>query len=32
MQILHDAGIHTVYNLEGGVIDWANEAMMLVNN
>lgn len=32
MQILHDAGIYTVYNLEGGVIDWANEAMMLVNN
>jgi len=32
MQILHDAGIHTVYNLEGGVIDWGNEGMMLVNN
>lgn len=32
VKILHDAGFHTVYNLEGGVIDWANEGMILVNN
>jgi rhodanese-related sulfurtransferase len=28
--IMHDAGFHNVYNLEGGVIDWANEGMTLV--
>jgi len=32
VKLLHDIGFHTVYNLEGGVIDWANEGMMLVNN
>ena len=32
VKILHDAGFHTVYNLEGGVIDWGNEGMILVNN
>jgi rhodanese-related sulfurtransferase len=31
-KIMHDAGFHNVYNLEGGVIDWANEGMMLVKN
>ena len=31
-KIMHDAGFHNVYNLEGGVIDWANEGMMLVQN
>ena len=30
--IMHDAGFHNVYNLEGGVIDWANEGMTLVQN
>jgi rhodanese-related sulfurtransferase len=30
--IMHDAGFHNVYNLEGGVIDWANQGMPLVNN
>ena len=32
VKILHDAGFQTVYNLEGGVIDWAKEGMTLVNN
>ena len=31
-KIMHDAGFHNVYNLEGGVIDWAHEGMMLVKN
>jgi rhodanese-related sulfurtransferase len=31
-KIMHDAGFHDVYNLDGGVIDWANEGMMLVKN
>jgi rhodanese-related sulfurtransferase len=30
--IMHDAGFHNVYNLEGGVIDWVNEGMTLVQN
>ena len=30
--IMHDAGFHNVYNLESGVIDWANEGMTLVQN
>ena len=30
--IMHDAGFHNVYNLNGGVIDWTNSGMMLVNN
>jgi rhodanese-related sulfurtransferase len=29
---MHDAGFHNVYNLEGGVIDWANQGMPLINN
>jgi rhodanese-related sulfurtransferase len=32
VKIMHDAGFHNVYNLEGGVIDWANHGMPLVNN
>lgn len=32
VKILHEAGFHTVHNLEGGVIDWGNEGMILVNN
>jgi rhodanese-related sulfurtransferase len=31
-KIMHDAGFHDVYNLDGGVIDWANEGMTLVQN
>ena len=30
--MMHEAGFHNVYNLEGGVIDWTNSGMMLVNN
>jgi rhodanese-related sulfurtransferase len=30
--MMHDAGFHNVYNLEGGIIDWTNSGMMLVNN
>jgi rhodanese-related sulfurtransferase len=30
--IMHDAGFHNVYNLEGGLIDWANEGLTLVQN
>ena len=30
--IMHDAGFHNVYNLNGGIIDWTNSGMMLVNN
>jgi rhodanese-related sulfurtransferase len=30
--IMHDAGFHNVYNLNGGMIDWTNSGMMLVNN
>lgn len=30
--IMHDAGFHNVYNLEGGVIDWTAQGMALVNN
>lgn len=32
VKIMHDAGFHNLYNLEGGVIDWANEGMTLVKN
>ena len=31
-KIMHDAGFHDVYNLDGGVIDWTSEGMMLVKN
>jgi rhodanese-related sulfurtransferase len=31
-KIMHDAGFHDVYNLDGGVIDWASEGMLLVTN
>ena len=30
--IMHEAGFHNVYNLEGGVIDWAAQGLELVNN
>ena len=32
VSIMHDAGFHNVYNLNGGVIDWANAGLLLVNN
>lgn len=32
VKVLHDAGFHNVYNLNGGVIDWANAGLPLVNN
>jgi rhodanese-related sulfurtransferase len=32
VKIMHDAGFHNVYNLEGGVIDWVNQGMPLINN
>ncbi len=30
--IMHEAGFHDVSNLNGGVIDWANEGLPLVLN
>jgi rhodanese-related sulfurtransferase len=32
VKIMHDSGFHDVYNLDGGVIDWTSEGMMLVKN
>ena len=32
VKIMQDAGFFNLYNLEGGVIDWANQGMPLVNN
>lgn len=32
VKVMHDAGFHNVYNLDGGVIDWANAGLPLVNN
>jgi rhodanese-related sulfurtransferase len=32
VKIMHDAGFHDVYNLDGGVIDWTNAGLPLVNN
>ena len=32
VKVMHDAGFHNVYNLNGGVIDWANARFPLVNN
>ena len=32
VKIKHDAGFHNVYNLDGGVIDWTNAGLPLVNN
>ena len=32
VKVMHDAGFHNVYNLNGGVIDWANAVLPLVNN
>ena len=30
VKVMHDAGFHNVYNLNGGVIDWANAGLPLV--
>jgi rhodanese-related sulfurtransferase len=32
VKIMQDAGFLKLFNLEGGVIDWANQGMPLVNN
>ena len=32
VKVMHDAGFHNVYNLNGGVIDWANAGLPMVNN
>ncbi len=32
VKVMHDAGFHNVYNLNGGAIDWANAGLPLVNN
>ena len=32
VKVMHDAGFHNVYNLNGGVIDWANAGLPLVRN
>jgi phage shock protein E len=32
VKVMHDAGFHNVYNLNGGVIDWSNAGLPLVNN
>ena len=32
VKVMHDAGFHNVYNLNGGVIDWVNAGLPLVNN
>ena len=32
VKVMHDAGFHNVYNLNGGIIDWANAGLPLVNN
>ncbi len=32
VKVMHDAGFHNVYNLNGGVIDWANAGVPLVKN
>lgn len=32
VKVMHDAGFHNLYNLDGGVIDWANAGLPLVRN
>jgi phage shock protein E len=32
VKVMHDAGFHNVYNLDGGVIDWANAGLPLVKD
>ena len=31
IEIMQEAGFHNLFNLDGGIIDWSNEAMVLVN-
>jgi rhodanese-related sulfurtransferase len=32
VKVMQDAGFKNIYNLNGGVIDWANSGLPLVNN
>ena len=32
VKVMHDAGFHNVFNMNGGVIDWTNAGLPLVNN
>jgi rhodanese-related sulfurtransferase len=32
VKVMHDAGFTNVFNMNGGVIDWANAGLPLVNN
>jgi phage shock protein E len=32
VKVMHDAGFHNVYNLNGGVIDWSSAGLPLVSN
>jgi rhodanese-related sulfurtransferase len=32
VKVMQDAGFKNIYNLNGGVIDWANAGLPLVNN
>jgi rhodanese-related sulfurtransferase len=32
VKVMHDAGFMNVFNMNGGVIDWANAGLPLVNN
>ena len=32
VKVMSDAGFSNIYNLDGGVIDWANAGLPLVNN
>lgn len=32
VKVMQDAGFKNIYNLDGGVIDWANSGLPLVNN
>ena len=32
IEIMQEAGFHNLFNLDGGIIDWANAGMPLVSN
>ena len=32
IEIMQDAGFHNLFNLEGGIIDWASAGMPMVSN
>ena len=32
VKVMQDAGFKNIYNLDGGLIDWANSGLPLVNN